>query len=346
MTACNAAYDVAIAGAGAAGSICAALLAREGLRVALLDPQQERRFTIGECLPDSGASNLRQLGLPCPADGGPHRRIRGVHSRWGGDTIVQDAMTSPGGGGWRLDRVRFEQDLLSVAVQSGVVLLRDRVRNVLRQDGCWQISTDASSYRAPTVVDAAGRRACIARKLGVRQLSDEAQIAVWGTGATLDVPMDRTLIDEGDQGWWYGAMLPNGIPLAAFHCSPSLAAQMVRFPERWRAALARSEVLAGAFPVRCFHDCSLLRTDARGLHLEQFAGQGWFAIGDAAISFDPIASQGFCNAIATAAMAARAIVGGGEQEDYNANLKRIRKRYRQHVTDSYARLTSTEAQVS
>lgn len=345
MTAYNAAYDVAIAGAGTAGSICAALLAREGLKVALLDPQQERRFTIGECLPESGARNLRQLGLSSPVDGGPHRRIRGVHSRWGGDTIVQDAMTSPGGGGWRLDRVRFEQDLLSAAVQSGVVLLRDRVRNVQRQDGSWRISTDATSYRASTVVDATGRRACIARKLGVRQLSDEAQIAVWGTGVTLDMPMDWTLIERGGRGWWYGAMLPNGIPLAAFHCSPSLAAEMVRFPERWRAALARSEVLAGAFSVSCFHGCSLQRADARGLHLEQSAGQGWFAIGDSAISFDPIASQGFCNAIATAAMAARAIVGGGSHLDYSANLKRIRKRYRQQVTDWYARLTSTEVQV-
>lgn len=34
--------------------------------------------------------------------------------------------------------------------------------------------------------------------------------------------------------------------------------------------------------------------------LEQGSGEGWFAIGDAAFSFDPLCSQGIFNAMATA----------------------------------------------
>lgn len=329
-------YDAVIGGAGPGGSICATLLAWEGLRVALVDPRPTRPFAIGECLPDAGVRNLRQLGLSFADKLDVHRRIRGVHSRWSDQDILQDTMTLPGGGGWRLDRARFEQDLLDAAVVAGTELHADRVRDIAWQDGAWRISTDRQLLRAHFAVDATGRSAWIARRLGAEQTSDAPQIALWATGMPLDKPMDRTLIESLDSGWWYGAMLPDGSPLAAFHCHPSLATQLVRAPELWHALLAKSQVLTQSLPLCCFADQPLQRTDARGLSLDHCAGEHWFAIGDAAISFDPIASQGFCNAIATAAMAARAILAGRGPDDYNESLKRIRERYTLQISDWYA----------
>src|SRR5262249_20763355 len=51
----------------------------------------------------------------------------------------------------------------------------------------------------------------------------------------------------------------------------------------------------------------LRSTDASGGRLDQVVGAGWIAVGDAALSFDPISAQGIFNALYTGMKAGQAV---------------------------------------
>jgi flavin-dependent dehydrogenase len=203
---------------------------------------------------------------------------------------------------------------------------------------------------ASTVIDATGRRAWIARRLGARQLPDAPLVAVWALGRrAAGGHATRTYIETEADGWWYGAVLPCGAPLAAFHCPPKLATWLAREPGRWRPRLAESRLLANVLEAGSFRDAHPFRADARGLTLEPVCGPGWFAVGDAALSFDPVASQGLFNSVASAAMAARAATSGdphAARARYVERLSEVRAVYRDRLRELAIRRASTGAVVS
>ena len=56
------------------------------------------------------------------------------------------------------------------------------------------------------------------------------------------------------------------------------------------------------------YECSRPRADASSAILTHAAGEGWIAVGDAAVSFDPVTAQGLANALSSALVAAGAIL--------------------------------------
>src|ERR1700734_3862392 len=111
------ACDVLIAGGGPAGSIAARVLATSGLRVVLADRTDSAKPKIGESLPGVALRLLRSLGPPTPNLERAHRRIRGNLSCWGSDQLeVTDFIRDPDGPAWRLDRKRFDSELLATCV--------------------------------------------------------------------------------------------------------------------------------------------------------------------------------------------------------------------------------------
>jgi flavin-dependent dehydrogenase len=80
---------------------------------------------------------------------------------------------------------------------------------------------------------------------------------------------------------------------------------------------------------------------AGGSALQDHGISGFYAIGDASISFDPIASQGLFHALASAEAAGTAIeqqlAGVAEaQVPYQARLMAVHQRYRLHHRATYA----------
>jgi flavin-dependent dehydrogenase len=75
--------------------------------------------------------------------------------------------------------------------------------------------------------------------------------------------------------------------------------------------------------------------------LEQFGGKNWIAIGDAALAFDPISSQGIFNALYTGLRGAQAIIASfkGHQtliEEYFNQLNQIRITYLKNMKYFYS----------
>jgi flavin-dependent dehydrogenase len=326
-------WNVIVAGAGPAGLVVSTLLARGGREVLLLDPHGSGHHKVGESVPGAIARLMRHLNLPPLHHAtSPHRDIGGIVTRWAGELRSEDHLMKPEGGGWRLDRGAFERELAATAVSCGVQRQEARVRRLVRRERGWQVETDCGRELATGfLVDATGRPAALARHLGTRRVHGPPLVAVWGLGEKKEgEPTDRTYIESTPEGWWYGAYLPDGRPLAVFHTAPALASELRHHPARWRERLAHTHLLARLFAADAFDATELSVHDARSGHLDVACGPGWTACGDSALSFDPLSSQGIFNALACADMAATAILAGGTGpalETYQNRLREIRIHY-------------------
>ncbi|HTS79284.1 MAG TPA: FAD-dependent monooxygenase [Myxococcaceae bacterium] len=159
--------DVAVVGGGPAGLAVAALAARRGLGVVLLERASlPHDKACGEGLMPAGVAVLERLGalgrIP-PGDSGPIRGIRYVQED---GCVLEGAL--PGAGGLAVRRTALSSALLDVARASGVEV-RDRtaVRSHGRTPGAMTLQTDAGELSARVLVAADGLHSPLRRAEGL-----------------------------------------------------------------------------------------------------------------------------------------------------------------------------------
>jgi flavin-dependent dehydrogenase len=311
-------YDVVVAGGGPSGTACASAARLSGLRVALLDDSDEQLWKVGESLPGAVQRTLRRLRLAGPEQllaPGELERCAANVSAWGSERwVYQDALANPEGGGWHVLRHRFDAALRGYATQLGVDHLRGCVATCRAIDGKRRVVSarmdggEATELTARFLVDATGRRAFLARQLGARRqrLSRQSAIVGWLRHPLGDE--DRTTRSRSAQdGWWYTARLPQGTRVIVFHGLPATIAALLHNPALFVERCNAAQLLPYAFSA---DDWRLRpRTSDASVRIgERVAGPGWLAVGDAALSFDPLSSQGVLFALYSGILAAEAIV--------------------------------------
>jgi flavin-dependent dehydrogenase len=330
-------FDVVIAGAGPAGLVAASRLARAGAQVAVIDKTQHAGTKIGECLPGAASRLLIHLQLP-PLNDGAHRLIHGASSLWAGTLENRDFISEPDGAGYRIDRRQFERNLERAALKSGARRIAGLIRGFQRcRRSGWRIDTGAEVLTTSFLVDATGRHRAIARHLGATACKGVPLVALWAIGSPVAVERDatdRTLIETMDDGWWYGAYLPNRRPLAIWHTSAATARDMLTRPEHWQRALAATKLLSQHIDPTFFRNSRLTAENARHSQSIPALGDGWASCGDAALAFDPIASQGIFNALASADMLTRSLCSN-RLHDYAHRLSTIADIYHRRRNSFY-----------
>lgn len=317
--------DVAVIGAGPAGAIAATLLARLGRTVALYDPDSREGERIGESLPAIAADLLERHSLPGPLSDQRHAPIKGTISNWGGVRTEDDALTRPGAPDWRLDRAVFDTELRGAAAVAGVAHLASLAKNIERRPSGWVVEGDCgSTLSASWLIDATGRRAAVARRYGGGRNRQVSQVAIWAVGDRHTGSCTaKTLVETQGAGWWYGAVLPSGRPVAAYHCSDACAMTIRRQPDTWHRYLSQTAILSCRLPPGAFKAAELHYTDATGIATTTPAGDTWLACGDAALAFDPIASQGLLNAVQSGIIAADVVSGARTAADYCKRMQAV-----------------------
>jgi flavin-dependent dehydrogenase len=301
--------DVAIVGGGPAASAAAIALRRRGLTCAIVERGNGRGARVGESLAPAVKPLLAQLGLDLAADG--HLPCYGHRSTWGSDVPVELCFDSnPYGHGWHLDRRKFDERLAQLAdvprftnVEWGgppppaatgghAAALTAAARP---PHSTWRIATDRETILADFLIDATGRRAAVARRLGARIVRDDTLLAhVFFIDETMDDTY--TQIEAAEHGWWYRAPVPGGRTVAMF--------------------------------VGDAHTYDTMTLDASSYRLDRVAGERWLAIGDAATALDPLSSHGLGNALFTGIRAAEAIVSG----DFSAYENAVDKMWSVYVS--------------
>ncbi len=336
----TAGYDVLVAGAGPAGAVAAYVLARAGRRVLMVDDDDSSGPKVGESLPGAARPLLRDLGLDEAVGGNVHLHCNGNAFAWGTDELEStDSIRDPHGVGWHLDRRRFDADLRRAARRAGATLRRARLGAVHRRDVGWNVEiSDGQTLEVKWLIDATGRAAVVSRGAGASRIRDDTLIAFSchtrsGAGDT----DTRTIVEAIPGGWWYTARVPCG-RMTVLHADADRAAEL-RQIDGWLAALNRTR------HVRRFVGCGDLRADlavhdAGGARMDRFGGDGWIAVGDAALAFDPLSSQGILTALHTGMLAGRCIddeLAGhaGTLASYCSRLESIRAAYLRHRAQIY-----------
>ncbi|MFP5273886.1 NAD(P)/FAD-dependent oxidoreductase [Coleofasciculus sp.] len=330
-------WDVVIAGSGPAGAVAALVLARTNHRVLLVDDVKSGVRKVGESLPGAARPLLRDLGLLACVENGSHLPSYGNVSAWGADKLATtDFIRDPHGLGWHLDRFEFDAALRAAAKDAGTVWCVERLHRVTPTESGWHVHLTNSATSARWLIDATGRRAIIARLQGALRHRDDSLVALctWAVPRNTDAN-SQTLVESTPDGWWYTALLPDGIRVVVFHTDADTAALIRRTPAAWEAHLSRSAHVRYLLSEE-MEKVNLDVVEACGARLNRFAGKNWLATGDAALSFDPLSSQGIFNALYTgmkAGQAVRAALAGDPEaiEGYKSRLEEIRAAYlRQH----------------
>lgn len=304
--------DVLVAGAGPAGAALAIALknalANAGPIDVLLVECAPPAARFGETLPGAASALLRRLGVFDAFERAGHPQSLGQASVWGSSHLDwRDAFTDPQGPGWRLDRERFDAALVDAAVSRGCRLLRPAtVLDLQRDDNAawpWRVRLGAGSAPARDVqcrfvVDATGRRAALARRLGVARERSDALVCDGLVVPQTDAnDLDGfALVEAVRHGWFYSARLAGGERLIAWHGDFDLAPHGAQENASLLAAAARTQAVSRfvnvAAPVR-----RIARVAAWSARSAASTGPGWAAVGDAACCFDPLSSQGLFNAL-------------------------------------------------
>lgn len=342
-------YDVAIVGGGPAGAATAITLARLGRRVLLADSAPAGRFRVGEGFPPAARSLLADLGVLDGFLAAGHRPSYGNLSLWGSDEPhMDDFIFQLQGRGYQLDRAAFDAQLRSTARQLGVAVHEaTRLVAASDEDGFHlRLNGAAPEQEAHShwLIDAGGRPAVLARQQGVQRQVEDRLTAFYlllhsPQGSDRD---GRTLVEAVEDGWWYSVLLPSGERLVTFLGDLDLLdrQRLLSSDGLWQH-LAHTRLLSALCREHGYRPGTAVHgMDAASGRLAQFHGERWTAVGDAALAFDPLSSQGIATALYSGQYCARAVhatLQGDSQAlpAYADLLSRIYSTYLSHRRQFY-----------
>ncbi|WP_347906007.1 NAD(P)/FAD-dependent oxidoreductase [Pseudomonas purpurea] len=299
--------DVLIVGAGPSGAVSARVLALAGYRVLLVDDVYSSSKKIGENLIGAARPLLRDLGLLPWVELSEPVSCSGTLAAWGEDVLrSNDFIRDPNGMGWSLDRSRFDACLRDAAISAGAEWRKVRLNAVEKYSGGWRATLNDGVVSPRWIIDASGRRSILARRLGVSRRQDSDLVALYTWCQNRDQET-RTVVESSPRGWWYTATLPHERRVVALHVGTADASRLMRNQSDWSDLLAATQHIRSKFEPTT--QAPLFSTDASGSCLDLWSGEGWLAVGDAALAFDPLSSQGIFNALYTGLRGAQAVIG-------------------------------------
>lgn len=296
--------DVIVVGGGPAGAAAAIRLAQGGFFVTLLERTKQSPASLGETLPPHSRLILSRLGLWDAFLRGHHLASSGITAYWGpGAARENDFLFNAHGCGWYLGREQFDACLLAEAEQRGVRVVRQtRALACVQEKGSVvrvQLAENAVTLSARFVIDATGRPGLVRRYLSHSGIiSIDRLVGLVVISPANPIVSARTVIEATELGWWYSAPVPEG-GLACVFFTDADFVRGTSAETLWKESLkeapateARVKAAAAKIPVAAPRIVS-----ASTLLSERVGGECWAAVGDAAMAWDPLSSQGICKAL-------------------------------------------------
>lgn len=244
-----------------------------------------------------------------------------VQAYWGHDIpLPQYSLRHWTGEGYLLNRQQFDPMLADVfREREGQLYLATQIENIfsIEREGCGYLlylrheSGERSTLKTRLLVDATGRKASIARRLGAISTRYDSLIGVsrfFEMNSDADWPKD-IMIESAVHGWWYSAPLPKSRLVVTWMTDSGLWEESGNALQNWDGLLNQSAYTCQRIRKAAIaSDNQLTFRQAHAHLLSETAGKNWLAVGDAAASFDPLSSFGVGFAMHSGCHAARAIV--------------------------------------
>jgi geranylgeranyl reductase family protein len=311
--------DVAIVGAGPAGSRAAFCLARAGARVALIDGSHPREKPCG------GGVTGRALALVADAVDAARLPSRRIHAARFVDASGGRSITVPLGGDALVvaSRAEFDGLLLDAARRAGAQFVAARALDVLRSPHGFVVDAGPLRITARRLIGADGANSLVRRRLAHPFARADLSIATgyFAHGAASDDIVVELAADPPGYLWSFPRPGHLAVGICAQADAGATASDLRSRTASWidRLALADGARLEPySWPIPSL--------SAAGFQSLTVAGPEWFLAGDAAGLVDPITREGIYFALRSGELAAQAALSPGASH----------ARYREQVHDEMA----------
>ncbi len=334
------ACDVLVIGGGPAGSTVAALLARQGRRVVLVEKEHHPRFHIGESLLPANGPLFDRLGVRAEVEriGMPKWGVEFVSPQHGAPSRLEfaDAWDKSMPYAWQVRRSELDQILFRHAAASGATTVEGcRVRGVhFDADGVdvvAQLDDGAPvRWRAAFVVDASGRDTLLANQLGSKQRNPRHNsAALFGHFRGARRPEGKHAgnisIFWFQHGWFWFIPLADGTTSVGATCWPHYLKRRDKpLAEFFADTIAMSPELSARLQGAELVDGRVHATGNYSYGSTVCQGERWLMLGDAYAFVDPVFSSGVHLAMTSAFEGAQVVQAFFEQP---AALPAARRRF-------------------
>jgi 2-polyprenyl-6-methoxyphenol hydroxylase-like FAD-dependent oxidoreductase len=311
-------FDAIVVGARCAGAPLATMLARDGLRVCLVDKDRfpsDTPSTHG--IQPTGVQVLERLGVldSLLKLAPPILRLRMLFDDV--SAPAADVVAITGAPGLSVRRTMLDEILVNTAVGTGVDVRTQTAITGLVMDGgrVAGVTTTSGDLRAPLVIGADGTRSAVAKMVGAQEYhsTPNGRVFMWAYYEADPTNGEMWIGKVGDHTY-LGMPADGGLTLVAV-CPSIERRDEVRADREavYEAGLrAWPELHAGVDGARRDGPVRTM-ANMRGF-FRPSAGPGWALVGDAGHFKDPTPGQGIADALRQAEKLAAAItraLGGG-----------------------------------
>jgi flavin-dependent dehydrogenase len=287
----NKVYDVCVIGGGPAGAALALRLAKLGRRTILIERDAFPRLHVGESLTGGTLPLLEVLGVRDEIENAGFLAAPRATVLWAGQLRLHETH-----GGYQVNRGIFDALLLNAARRAGVEVRQPAlIIHSVHDNTRWTVTLrTGETIHARFLGDASGRSRFLP---GARTPLGKTSLALYAYWSEVDAQDGGTIVEAAASHWYWAAPLPGGLFNATIIVDPSgnrldCYLDLIRKSRLLGERLARGrwgEV--SACTATPFLD-------------ESPISDRFIKVGDAALSIDPLSSQGVQTAIGTALHAA------------------------------------------
>jgi len=332
--------DVAIVGAGPAGSSAAAFLRLKGVSVTVLEREEFPRFHIGESLLTMSIPALARMGVRLEgasfANLKPGALFMQESSREQLRVDFSHGLPGTFPHAFQVERAEFDAALARRAGELGASLrFGCAVRSWEEREEDVVLKGDFGELRAKVAIDATGQDALFGRRQRTVEALDRfGRCASFSTFAPVRSETARRCVGNGDilillvdAGWMWLIPLTQGrvsVGIVERNPKPGLSAEDV-LGSTLRDSRFLSDFFAGAEPIQPYR-----RIANYSYYNARPASRRCLTVGDASAFLDPIFSSGVTVAITTAERLAEAVasaIASGTEPDLSDYREQCRKAY-------------------